>query len=56
VLSRERLIYGDGSCKIQYNIWNENGDMGFRFYSKEGNLMPKCGGEYYAIPHEFEEI
>ncbi|MGA2408437.1 MAG: hypothetical protein ABSF81_17050 [Bacteroidales bacterium] len=24
--------------------------------SKEGNLIPKCGGEYYAVLNEFEEI
>jgi len=24
--------------------------------SKEGNLIPKCGGDYYAILNEFEEI
>ena len=23
---------------------------------KDGNLLPKCGGEYYAILNEFEEI
>ena len=23
---------------------------------KEGNLIPKCGGEYYAVLNEFEEI
>jgi hypothetical protein len=24
--------------------------------SKEGNLIPKCGGEYYAVLNEFEKI
>lgn len=24
--------------------------------SAEGNLIPKCGGEYYAVLNEFEEI
>ena len=24
--------------------------------SKEGNFIPKCGGEYYAMLNEFEEI
>jgi hypothetical protein len=24
--------------------------------SKKGNLIPKCGGEYYAVLNEFEEI
>jgi hypothetical protein len=24
--------------------------------SKEGNLIPKCGGEYYAVLNELEEI
>ena len=24
--------------------------------SKEGKLIPKCGGEYYAVLNEFEEI
>jgi hypothetical protein len=24
--------------------------------SKGGNLVPKCGGEYYAVLNEFEEI
>jgi len=24
--------------------------------SKEGNLIPKCGGEYYAVLNEFERI
>lgn len=24
--------------------------------SLEGNLIPKCGGEYYAVLNEFEEI
>jgi len=23
---------------------------------KEGNLIPKCGAEYYAVLNEFEEI
>jgi hypothetical protein len=23
---------------------------------KEGNLMPKCGGKYYAVLNKFEEI
>ena len=27
-----------------------------RCASKEGNLIPKCGGDYYAILNEFEEI
>jgi hypothetical protein len=24
--------------------------------SKEDNLVPKCGGEYYAVLNEFEKI
>jgi hypothetical protein len=24
--------------------------------SKEGYLIPKCGGEFYAVLNEFEEI
>ena len=24
--------------------------------SKEGNFVPKCGGEYYAVLNELEEI
>jgi hypothetical protein len=24
--------------------------------SREGNLIPKCGGEYYAVLNELEEI
>jgi hypothetical protein len=27
-----------------------------RCASKEGSLIPKCGGEYYAVLNEFEEI
>jgi len=23
---------------------------------KDGNFIPKCGGEYYAVLNEFEEI
>jgi hypothetical protein len=26
------------------------------FVSKEGKLIPKCGGEYYAVLNKFDEI
>jgi hypothetical protein len=39
--------YGAKSCFASVTISNA---------SKEGNLIPKCSGEYYAVLNEFKEI
>lgn len=28
------LVYEDSSCKVTYNLWTENGNIGFIFYNK----------------------
>lgn len=28
------LVYEDDNCKVSYNLWDEGGNIGFRFYNK----------------------
>lgn len=28
------LVYEDENCKVSYNLWDENGNIGFEFYNK----------------------
>lgn len=31
------LVYEDENCKVSYNLWDDGGNIGFRFYNKTAN-------------------
>lgn len=31
------LVYEDGNCKVSYNLWSKNGNIGFNYYNKTDN-------------------
>lgn len=42
----KKMVYEDDNCKVYYDLWGENGDMGFMFFNKtEQNIylnMEQC--------------
>lgn len=34
VLKDDNLVFEDENCKVFYNLWNEGGNIGFRFFNK----------------------
>ncbi|MGD0581504.1 MAG: hypothetical protein ABR974_01010 [Bacteroidales bacterium] len=36
-LKENRLVFQDNNCEVFYNLWSENGNIGFRFYNKTEN-------------------
>jgi hypothetical protein len=37
VIGENSLTYEDDNCKVSYDLWDENGHMGFVFYNKTNN-------------------
>ena len=36
-LKENAIVYEDENCKISYNLWRENGNIGFQFYNRTEN-------------------
>ena len=34
LLKDNLLVYEDQNCEVFYNLWDEGGNIGFRFYNK----------------------
>lgn len=50
-LSKEEkgLVYEDQNCTVTYNLWNEGGDAGFKFYNKTDESIYLNMEESYFI-------
>jgi hypothetical protein len=44
------LTYEDENCKVSYNLWNEGGNIGFRFYNKtDKNIYLNLGESFFIL-------
>jgi len=44
------LVFEDGNCRIDYNFWNEGGDIGFTFYNKTSdNIFLSLDESYFIL-------
>lgn len=44
------LVYEDENCKILYNLWDNGGDIGFRFYNKTAkNIYLNLGESFFIL-------
>ena len=50
---KDALIFEDANCKILYNLWSENGDIGFIFYNKTDKTIFINKGECFFISNGF---
>lgn len=43
------LVYEDNNCQISYDLWSEQGNIGFRFYNKiNKDIYLNLGESYYV--------
>lgn len=44
------LVYEDDNCKVSYNLWEENGNIGFNFYNKtDKNIYINLQESFFII-------
>ena len=50
VLKDNLLVYEDDNCKVSYNLWDEGGNIGFRFFNKsDKNIYLDMDESYFIL-------
>jgi len=50
VIKENLLIYEDENCKVSYNLWNEGGNIGFRFYNNtDKNIFLNLDESFFVL-------
>ncbi len=50
---KDALVFEDDNCKIIYNLWAENGNIGFIFYNKSDKLISINKDECFFVLNGF---
>jgi hypothetical protein len=50
MLKDNLLVYEDQNCRVSYNLWEEGGNIGFRFYNKTNeNIYLNLEESFYVL-------
>lgn len=50
LLKDNQLVYDDENCQVSYNLWDEGGNIGFRFYNKTNeNIYLNLEESFYVF-------
>lgn len=50
ILKDNQLVYEDNHCIVYYNLWDEGGNMGFRFYNKSNeNIYVNLEESFFVL-------